>query len=82
MATLIELALIALWGAVLGVHSRRLLRLALIHKGWDSKPLEGALRRVWFWLGREEFWQSVRRDSAQCLQLTLMLFALIWTLQI
>jgi len=60
------------------MHGWRLLRLARIHQGWDRDPLRGALHRAWFWLGREEFWSSVQRDSAFCLQLTLMLFVLAW----
>jgi hypothetical protein len=78
MVVLIELVLIGIWGWTLMNHGARLLRLARIHHGWDRTPLKATLHRAWFWLGREEFWQSVRLDSMRCLQLTLMVFALAY----
>jgi len=35
---------------------------------------------VWWWLGREEFWRRVQADTWYCLQITLMLFLLVWTI--
>lgn len=78
MVTLIELALIGIWGAAVAMQGRRLLRLAQTHQGWHRNQLRSGLSRAWFWLGREEFWNTARHDSAYCLQLTLMLFALAW----
>jgi hypothetical protein len=82
VAILIQVAISAMWGALLVGHSRRLFRLA--HSGVDSGTLDQHRRRrthrVWWWLGREEFWCRVQADTWYCLQITLMIFLLAWTI--
>ena len=36
------------------------------------------LDRVWWWLGRAEFWGSVQADTCRCMEITLMVFVLAW----
>jgi hypothetical protein len=80
VAMLIQLAITAMWCALLVGHTRRLFRLALA--GVDSGTLDQHLRRrmhrMWWWLGREEFWGRVQNDTWYCLQITLMIFLLAW----
>ncbi len=82
VAMLIQVAITAMWCALLVGHTRRLFRLA--HAGVDSGTLDQHLRRhmhrAWWWLGREEFWRRVQADTCYCLQITLMIFLLVWTI--
>ena len=82
VAMLIQLAITAMWCALLVGHTRRLFRLA--HAGVDSGTLDQHLRRrmhrMWWWLGREEFWGRVQDDTCYCLQITLMIFLLVCSL--
>lgn len=82
MAILVQLSVIGIWGTMLGVHTRRLLRLAQFETmdSLHNHPLRHRLTRVWWWLGREEFWRTVQRDCLRSVQLTLMLFMLAWGL--
>ncbi len=78
MTSLVELALIALWGALISIHTRRLLRLARLPIRRDGgATLRSSLGRLWYWLGREEFWGSVQADGLRCIQMTLMLFLIV-----
>ena len=65
---------------VLGVHTRRLLRLAKVESlaQWGERRLRPKLDRVWWWLGREEYWREVQTDVLRCMQLTFMLFLMAW----
>lgn len=45
---------------------------------WGDRQLRNKLTRVWWWLGREEYWHQVQVDVVRCLQMTLMLFLMIW----
>ena len=58
------------------------LTIRLAHAGVDSGTLDQHLRRrmhrMWWWLGREEFWGRVQDDTCYCLQITLMIFLLAW----
>jgi hypothetical protein len=75
----IQLVLIGLWFGVLIVHIQRLLRLACVV---TSSPLQDQclrrrLQRVWWWLGREEYWWAVQDDALRCVQVTLMVMLLV-----
>jgi hypothetical protein len=77
-ALLIQLSITYIWAATIAVHARRLLRLAHIEIG--AGQFNGLLRhqlgRIWWWLGRTEFWSDVQRDCLQSLLLTLLIFLL------
>jgi hypothetical protein len=73
----VEAAVSVLWAAVLAIHTRRLLRLASVAIPASPRArVRARLHRVWFWLGREEFWRGTQHDCLYGMQLTLMLFAL------
>lgn len=77
---IVQLVIIVVWAAMLIAHTRRLLRLAQIEvaRQRSQQPLRMRLSRVWWWLGREEFWSKVQADCFRCVQVTLMLFLLAW----
>lgn len=73
MAAIIQLAIIGAWGALLFLHTRRLYRLATVPITSDrGRYLRSKAERMWWWLGREEFWARIQRDSARCIEATLM----------
>jgi len=77
----VQMSITAIWAAILVLHARRLVRLT---RGVGfAAPREHVvrhrLRRAWWWLGREEFWSGVKRDSVHCLQLTVLLVLLAWS---
>jgi hypothetical protein len=74
---IIELGVIVIWGTMLWYHGRRLARLAQIETD-PTRPLRGHLQRVWWWLGREEYWRAVQPDGLRCVQATLMIFLMAW----
>lgn len=76
----VQLIIIGVWSAMIGSHTRRLLRLAqaISFTSLHERPLRRRLDRVWWWLGREEFWRNVQADSVRCVQLTLMILLLAW----
>lgn len=71
---LVQIGIIGLWATMLVLHTRRLFRLAHVETHRQNKQLRQQLSRVWWWLGREEFWRNVQIDTARCLELTLMVF--------
>lgn len=75
---IVQIVVITLWGAMIAIHTRRLLRLARIEAPVSLRKheLRQNLSRVWWWLGREEFWRAVQVDGMRCTQMTLMLFVL------
>ncbi|HEU5100500.1 MAG TPA: hypothetical protein VFU22_15835 [Roseiflexaceae bacterium] len=81
VAILIQLAIAAIWGALLALHTQRLFRLAYarVEAGTPDQQLRQRMQRAWWWLGREEFWRKVQADTCRCLEITLMLFLLAWT---
>ena len=83
VAMFIQIAITAMWGTLLIGHTRRLFRLA--YAGVDSGTLDQYLRRrmhrVWWWLGREEFWRTVQLDALRCVEITLMAFLLVYGLE-
>ena len=75
----VQLVIVGLWMAMLVIHTRRLLRLANVAlKTPKQKPLRPQLDRVWWWLGREEYWRAVQADVMRCMQMTFMIFLLVW----
>ncbi|HMO56989.1 MAG TPA: hypothetical protein PKA05_04350 [Roseiflexaceae bacterium] len=78
----VQLVLVCLWGSVVSNHTRRLLRLARVEAlpMWRSRHLRTKLKRVWWWLGREEYWRAVYADGLRCMQITLMVFVFAWGL--
>lgn len=76
----VQITVVVLWMAVLSIHTRRLLRLAssAATHGWGERRLRHRLERVWWWLGREEFWRAVHIDGMRCTQMTLMVFLFAW----
>lgn len=77
-ALLLQLSITCIWGATIGVHTRRLLRLAHFEfgGGQGGELLRHRLDRVWWWLGRAEFWSDLQHDCLRSLQLTLLIFLL------
>ena len=74
MGAVIQLLLIGVWGVAVGLHVRRLYRLAVVPVVADrSHFVRSKARRMWWWLGRDEFWEELRRDTLRCLEATLML---------
>ena len=82
VAMLIQLAITAMWGALLIGHTRRLFRLAHAHveSGTLEQYRRQRMHRMWWWLGREEFWRTVQLDALRCLEITLMTFLLVYGL--
>jgi hypothetical protein len=80
MGFIVQLVIIGMWAATLVIHIRRLLRLAQLETlgVWHDQRLRRKLTRVWWWLGREEYWRDVQIDGLRCIQLTLMLFLMVW----
>lgn len=80
MEMIVQLVIIGMWGVVFTVHTRRLLRLAQVAllPAIRDRTERQRLSRVWWWLGRAEFWQRVQNDCVRCVLLTLMLFMFAW----
>src|SRR5262245_7634882 len=77
---IVQLAVVGMWAATLIIHTRRLLRLAQLEtlEVWHGKRLRGKLTRMWWLLGRDEYWRAGQVDGAGCLQMTLMVFLMAW----
>lgn len=75
-----QLAIIGMWAAMLVIHTRRLLRLAQVESlaQWGEQRLRPKLDRVWWWLGREEYWHAVQIDVLRCMQMTFIIFLIAW----
>ncbi len=77
MAVVVQLLLICVWGTTLTLHTRRLLRLAAVPATADrSRYLRGKAQRIWWWLGRDEFWEGARHDVLRSIELSLMVVVL------
>ncbi|HNP72309.1 MAG TPA: hypothetical protein PLO33_01825 [Kouleothrix sp.] len=75
----VQLTIVGIWATMLVIHTRRLLRLANIElKSRSTKQLRPQLNRMWWWLGREEYWRAVQVDVMRGLQMTLMVFLMVW----
>ena len=79
---IVQLAIVAIWAAMVIIHTRRLLRLAQVESlaQWGERRLRPKLHRVWWWLGREEYWRAVQVDVLRCMQMTVMMFLIAWGL--
>jgi len=77
---IVQLVIVGIWASMLAIHTRRLLRLAQVESlaSWGERRLKPKLNRVWWWLGREEYWRAVQVDGLRCLQMTFMLFMMVW----
>lgn len=82
LVALVQISVISIWGAMFTIHMRRLLRLAQVETidTLRNQPMRHRLNRVWWWLGREEFWQKVQFDCLRCVELTVLLFIGAWGL--
>ena len=76
---IVQFVIIGMWAAIFVIHTRRLLRLAQLEslRLWNQ-GLRRTLVRVWWWLGREEYWRGVQTDGLCCMQVTVMLMLLVW----
>ncbi len=79
---IVQLAIVGIWAAMLIIHTRRLLRLAQVESlaQWGERRLGPKLNRVWWWLGREEYWSAVQVDVLRCMQMTVIMFLMAWGL--
>jgi hypothetical protein len=77
---IVQLAIVGMWAAMLVIHTRRLLRLAQVETlaQWGERKLRPKLNRVWWWLGREEYWRAVQIDGLRCMQMTVIMFLMAW----
>ena len=80
VAILLQLVIVAAWAATLLRHTRRLLRLAQVNMAWTRQDQRASplTSRIWWWLGREEFWRTVQLDALRCVEITLMVFVLAY----
>lgn len=81
MAIFLQLVITGVWGAALVIHARRLLRLTAVPVSiGDSRFLRQRARRMWWLLGRDEFWRAACSDVVRCVEITLMVAVLAWLL--
>jgi hypothetical protein len=82
IAIVLQLAIVATWATTILRHTRRLFRLAQVNMGWAAQDqlVRPLANRIWWWLGREEFWRTVQEDGFRCLEITLMVFLLAYGL--
>jgi hypothetical protein len=80
MPMLLHLMIIGVWGVTLVSHTRRLLRLACVAqlRRWEETRLRMGFKRIWWWLGQDEFWLGVRNDSLKAIEISLMIFMIAW----
>jgi hypothetical protein len=80
VAILLQLVIVAAWAATILRHTRRLLRLAQVNPAWiaQDQRADPLTSRIWWWLGREEFWRTVQLDALRCVEITLMVFVLAY----
>jgi len=78
----VQLAIVGAWAATILGHTRRLLRLAHANPARTSQDqtVRPLANRIWWWLGREEFWRTVQVDALRCVEITLMAFLLVYRL--
>lgn len=82
MALLLQLIIAGVWASTIVVHTRRLFRLACVAQlqKWENIRLRSGLNRIWWWLGKDEFWNGVRADSQRAIEISLMIFLIAWGL--
>jgi hypothetical protein len=73
MVAVVQLLLISVWGVPLALHLRRLYRLAAVPVSADRALfVRSKARRMWWWLGRDEFWGAMRYDALRCVEVTVL----------
>jgi hypothetical protein len=81
MVLFVQLVIVGTWGAALLIHTRRLLRMATVSAAHNPhNQIREKAQRIWWWLGRNEFWQVTCTDVVRCLEVTLMVVILAWGL--
>ena len=80
IVALLQLAIAAAWATTIIRHTRRLLRLAHANAPWtlQGQTVRPLANRLWWWLGREEFWHTVQLDTLRCVEITLMVFLMVY----
>jgi len=80
IAILLQLAIVTAWAATILRHTRRLFRLAHVNMAWaaQDQTVQPLANRIWWWLGREEFWRTLQLDALRCVEITLMAFLLAY----
>ena len=74
MVTVVQLTLIGVWAGTLSLHTRRLYRLAAVPVSADrARYVRIKAQRMWWWLGRDEFWSAMRHDLLRSIEATLMI---------
>jgi hypothetical protein len=69
----VQIGIISLWGFMFSLQVRRLVRMAQLSQNL-KEPWRKQIGRIWWWLGREEFWHGTYGDCLRCTQLTVMVF--------
>ena len=79
---IVQLATVGAWAATILRHTRRLLQLAHANPAWttQNRTVRPLASRIWWWLGRQEFWRTVQVDALRCVEITLMVFLLVYGL--
>jgi hypothetical protein len=82
MALLLNLLIAGVWAATLIIHTRRLFRLACVTQlsRWEEPRLRSGLTRLWWWLGKNEFWDGVHPDCLRAIEISAMIFLIAWGL--
>ena len=82
IAILLQLAIVGAWADTIIRHTRRLVRLAYANPAWTwhDQTVRQRANRIWWWLGREEFWRTAQVDTLHCVELTLIAFLLVYGL--
>ncbi len=86
MLIVLQGAVTMIWAVLLTIHVRRLLRLSAQPgvtqhvRRRVQRQVRRRLERMWWWLGREEFWRTIHLDCLRSVQITLMIFAFGWGL--
>ena len=74
MVAFVQLMLIGVWAGLLSLHTRRLYRLANVPVSADrALYVRSKAQRMWWWLGRDEFWAAMSRDMLRSIEVTLMI---------
>jgi hypothetical protein len=82
IAIVLQLAIVAAWATTIVRHTRRLFRLAQVNTTWaaQDQTVRQRANRVWWWLGRDEFWRTVQEDGFRGVEIALMVFLLAYGL--
>lgn len=80
MPLLLHLVIAGVWASTLINHTRRLFRLACVEqlRNWEEERVRSGLNRIWWWLGKDEFWNEVQADCVKAIEITLLIFLIAW----